>query len=709
MDDKQLEERLNLLKSSYDRLPSSVDTDEILRKIEDENRMAPIERKDKGFKWQKITVWAVSIASVFIIGILGTTFLHDINEGTTNDQTYSEDDIKKLETQYERERLKRQQMLQLDKEQFATLEFVQYADTIFAAQISPGTLEGKNDDLSIKDGYQFAMERLKLPSEMVEETINKGKLDEGQSISFIHEFIAKSEHLINFYESLLYDHDALVQSAKHDGKLSEHILIANRYNMPEEIQSMIEVLPKQGLKLTVNADGTAFQVVPDWALFTRDLFTVLDENESRYLSLYSSIPGYGIANLLEEQDFSVLGYYLGEIEFTLLNTMQDTGMHFRFENYYFDLAETILFPSDINEMFNENNEINTDTRMVWESLVNIPGVSPIATLMKPVVASMNASDWKYNETYKLLDIEQLRDYYIMALEGSLETTKLDWFSILPDGEERSLETPYALYGVHELYKEFNRNFDPLVLHGVGPIETILLYYYADGENNREVMWELMSSAFKKEHDKKDFIDNPTLQNIIREGSKNLYFNKDHLIQDEKYLKTYIGQEKGNQVSYDLLLYLESDDIWRIHGVEDYFVSNPTLVDENFVQQVHGLYKLFAGTHDQTILKEATPEEIVGLYYYSNQLKDYETQYALYIKDEEWIQIPKEEYMSAPHLNIDDIKSEFTKMEFEETSKGEGYVKLTRNPDSRNFGDEKVIGFQLIKTENGWRPPFMPTQ
>ena len=29
MDDKQLEERLNLLKSSYDRLPSSLDTDEI--------------------------------------------------------------------------------------------------------------------------------------------------------------------------------------------------------------------------------------------------------------------------------------------------------------------------------------------------------------------------------------------------------------------------------------------------------------------------------------------------------------------------------------------------------------------------------------------------------------------------------------------------------------------------------------------------------
>ena len=37
-----------------------------------------------------------------------------------------------------------------------------------------------------------------------------------------------------------------------------------------------------------------------------------------------------------------------------------------------------------------------------------------------------------------------------------------------------------------------------------------------------------------------------------------------------------------------------------------------LVDDKFVQRVHALYKLFAGTHDQTVLKEATPEEIVGL-------------------------------------------------------------------------------------------------
>ncbi|MCZ8540424.1 hypothetical protein [Psychrobacillus psychrodurans] len=708
MDDKQLEERLNLLKSSYDRLPSSLDTDEILQKIENENNIAPVEKKSKGSKWQRITVWAVSIASVFVIGILGTTFLNDSNDVTTSDQENSEDDIKNLEKKYKEERLKRQQMLQMDEVEFASIEFVQYADSIFSAQISPGTLEGKNDNIPIKEGYKNALEGLKLPSEMVEDTISKGKLNAVQSISFIGDFIAKTEHLINFYEYLLYEQGADIKIAEHDGRLSEHVLIANRYNMPEEIQNMIEVLPKQGLKLAVNKEGTAFQIVPDWAMFTRDLFTVLDENESRYLSLYSSIPGYGIVNLLDEQDFSVLGYYLAEIEFTLLNSTEDSVMHARFENYYFDLAEMILFPSDINEMFNENNVLNMDTRIAWESLVNIPGVSPIASLMKPVVISMNASNWKYNETYKLLDIEQLRDYYYMALEDALETTKLDWFALLPDGEEMSLESNEASNRLLDLYERFNENFDFSVLHGVGPMDITLIYHYADSENNHEVMWELMSSTFKSENSKQDFIENPTLQNIIRESSKNLYFNKDYLIQNNKYLTTYIGQEKGDQVSYDLVLRLDSDDIWRIQGVED-SISKGTLVDDEFVQRVHALYKAFAKTYDQAILKEATPEEVVGLFYYSAQLKDYDTQYELYIKDDTRLQIPKDEYMSGEHQNIVDIRLEFTEIKFALLSEGYGVVTLTKHPDPRKSDDNPIISFQLIQTENGWRPPFMPIQ
>ncbi|MET0960878.1 MAG: hypothetical protein ABWX58_11200, partial [Psychrobacillus psychrotolerans] len=334
-----------------DRLPSSIDHDEILTKIENENNVPPIEKKIRGSKRQRITV-----ASVFIIGILGITFLNDADEEMTGVQESSEENIKNLEKWYEKERLKRQQMLQLDDAEFSAIEFVQDADNIFLGQISPGTLEGKNDDVTMNEAYEFAIERLKLPSELVEETSQKGKLDADQSIFFISNFIVKSEHLITYYELILRNNEQALNIAIHDGRLSEHVLIANRYNMPEEIQNMIEVLPKQGLKLAVNNEGTAFQIVPDWALFTRDLFSILDENEARYLGIYDLIPVDGIATLVEEQELSQLGYYLASIEFTLLNTVESSAMHSRFENYYFELAEMIIFPSDIGEILNDDNK-----------------------------------------------------------------------------------------------------------------------------------------------------------------------------------------------------------------------------------------------------------------------------------------------------------------------------------------------------------------
>lgn len=73
MDDKQLEERIHLLKDSYERIPPEIDVDDILNKLDEAPQVN--EKKNKGTKWQRITVWAVSIASVFIIGVLSASYL----------------------------------------------------------------------------------------------------------------------------------------------------------------------------------------------------------------------------------------------------------------------------------------------------------------------------------------------------------------------------------------------------------------------------------------------------------------------------------------------------------------------------------------------------------------------------------------------------------------------------------------------------------
>ena len=70
--------------------------------------------------------------------------------------------------------------------------------------------------------------------------------------------------------------------------------------------------------------------------------------------------------------------------------------------------------------------------------------------------------------------------------------------------------------------------------------------------------------------------------------------------------------------------------------------------------INPLYELMI----KQLKKGPLPVEIVGLYYYSAQLKDFETQYELFIKDDRHLQIPKDEYMNAEHQHIDNIRLEF---------------------------------------------------
>ena len=95
----------------------------------------------------------------------------------------------------------------------------------------------------------------------------------------------------------------------------------------------------------------------------------------------------------------------------------------------------------------------------------------------------------------------------------------------------------------------------------------------------KMMWELMTSEFKNEYKKETFLENPTFQNIIGDSAKNLYFNKNIKSRTIIIWEHRITEKKGSRVSYDILLRLENDDIWRIQGEEDYLISKVEPVDD----------------------------------------------------------------------------------------------------------------------------------
>ena len=102
--------------------------EEVLRKIDEESNK-PVNRKasdkKKDIVQAVLTVWAVSIASILIIGFLSATFILPDKEeqGSGVDKEITEQFLLQLEESYKEERDKRQEMLKMDNK-FIGLSFI---------------------------------------------------------------------------------------------------------------------------------------------------------------------------------------------------------------------------------------------------------------------------------------------------------------------------------------------------------------------------------------------------------------------------------------------------------------------------------------------------------------------------------------------------------------------------------------------------------
>src|SRR6185312_12011960 len=113
MENKEFEQQMESLKKSFERIPTSFDSNDVLRKIEMETIQSSKKKSSKGkgnMIRQKATVWAVSIASVFIIGFLTATFLYTEKNEQAGEGEITEQFLLQLEESYNAERMKKQEI-----------------------------------------------------------------------------------------------------------------------------------------------------------------------------------------------------------------------------------------------------------------------------------------------------------------------------------------------------------------------------------------------------------------------------------------------------------------------------------------------------------------------------------------------------------------------------------------------------------------------
>ncbi|WP_342567845.1 hypothetical protein MKY09_05890 [Psychrobacillus sp. FSL K6-4046] len=404
MDDKKLEDRLALLKSSYDRLPSTIDTDEILKNIDKDKFVEPTQVNRKKINWQRVAVWLASAAAILVIGIIGASFQEE-NEPTNANQLENIDGegnvpladasiefIERLKNNYEKEREKRREMLHLTEEEFSKLPFVQTADSLYWRYISENglslynTVPSFSDKDSLNIRYKELIQSLHLPSEMVQEVIDNGqKLNEEETAEFFNVYSRKIKELRVYF-------------SEREDITEEQLAALNKENLyPGSVVNIQYKLNEEQLG---------------------DLKNILEPTFLVYNHMLEKAPFTYAGELIYSLNDSVaLLMYLDEF---LVNSSDLYGDKDLLKMYYTELFYAIVKGTSDHSVFN-NGVVEKEYKDIWSTIVNESYSSnTINFLVKPIVNEFETSGWTKSESWDNLDHSDIMDAIDLESNGDLE-------------------------------------------------------------------------------------------------------------------------------------------------------------------------------------------------------------------------------------------------------------------------------------------------
>ncbi|QFF99793.1 hypothetical protein PB01_13715 [Psychrobacillus glaciei] len=423
MDDKQLEERIDLLKSSYERVPSNFDVDEVLNKIEEKEVSLKMEPIKKESKWRLLSVLTVSIASIFVMGLLSAFYIFQSevqqgeNRGDKQAQIVAEQYIEKLKEQYPIEREKRRKLLNLSEDEFSKIDFISLADSNYEFIIDPrsnryfsniviGDVDSRVTDL---------LNELILPSEMVEEIEKQEQLDKAETIEFFKKYYSSINSLKLYANEKLKDYNDELTVYNEDGLYSLNSILENEEDLPVELQNLIQSLQKQGLELGAIEDGLEIEFRFNQDLVQSKIAYKLDTIADGYFAIMSFEPFTYAWELLHPMQ-ETMGALLS-MEDVLLD--ESVGGFGRMETYYTSVFYFLVKGTRENPVFSAKGIVKEEYRKMWRQMTEVDKNSPSPYLLIPIVKEFEGNGWKKSEEWDDFSYEDIEVALHLAVNGDL--------------------------------------------------------------------------------------------------------------------------------------------------------------------------------------------------------------------------------------------------------------------------------------------------
>lgn len=714
MEDKQFEQYMNLLKKTYERVPSKFNAGEVLKRIEEE-KVKPKEfnavTKSVASKWQKVSVWAVSLASVFLIGILSASFLNDEKkQGNEPVSEFDKSEIEKLEIAYQEEKVKRQKILGMTNEQFNELGFVKFADSAFAGIIHPDRIEGyRNSRLTLEDHYGEVIKYLWLPSEMVEIALGAEKYSEEYSMQFVEELNRRTDDLIMFYNSTIDEHREILNTAKMNGNLDARYLYAHQNDLPEVLGNMLANAPKQGISIKVSPDKNNYFAKFEINDRFRKLFEVVDDSAIGFFHIKHSAPYTFGGELIYEPHESAM--YLGQMEQILLGVKHQNAMYSVMKSYYDDLAYQLLFGATNTSIFDENRIVKQEYQNAWQLLAVNTVSSPVGIVLHPVVNAMLESNWKENATYKELDFNDIQNAFVLVddLESQKPETGLGSMAIgWPNSEMQGQ--------AHGFLKSPNKSDGTYNYSDLTPIEAVVLFDYAYELDFSEIMYGLISK-YEGMGLMEDLVASNDIPDLLPVGATSLIYNDGLTYEKNGEFLGTVEVMKDKKIIVSIPVIRNKEGVWQVSlDVTEINYEEPLVgtINMSFTSKVEQLYNAFKSSYDFEILKHEEPFIIASVYLEAFTQNDKKTQYELLYKGNNSVTPSQKEFLSYPKDESMNWKEQFKSYEYTPNGVADMFdeydtVVYFDLKDKFVTDDETRKGFQMRKTYEGWRVHFMPMQ
>ena len=394
MDDKKLEERLELLKESYERLPTSLNTSDILKEIENPKSASQmISAQKKNINWQRVTAWIVSAAAILVFGLIGASFqvekpssiatqLENIDgEGKVQLADASQEFINRLKNNYSKEREKRREMLHLTEEEFSELPYIQQTDALYIRYTEESSFSlyysvpSFSDSESLNIRYDELIHSLYLPSEMIQEVKSKGqKVSDEDTAEFFNAYSSKVKELREYLGKKDKMTDEQLAALKKENLFQSSEETKIKYKMNEEQLSV--------LKNILAPSFVGYNYILEKEPFTYGGELTYSLNDSVAILMHLDMLLGNSSDLYIDK--SLLKLYYTEIFYAVVKGTKDKPVFI-------------------------SGAVKKEYQDIWRDIVSESNSSNIFILLNPIVNEFENSGWTNSDSWDALDYGDIDD------------------------------------------------------------------------------------------------------------------------------------------------------------------------------------------------------------------------------------------------------------------------------------------------------------